>query len=137
MNLIRNQIQKFATLAIIAGVGLTCFGLWQMFEQRNVSANPELMDIASINSPGGLVYATVSGGTLDFANTFEYSIKRKRRTTMVKTYFIPVMDNTSNKVTYILGTEQEPGDLSAVGPGYTGLLQNNSSIPNKLMDSYS
>jgi len=30
MNFIKNQIQKFATFAIIIGVGVSCIGLWQI-----------------------------------------------------------------------------------------------------------
>ena len=138
MNFIKNQIQKFATLAIIIGVGVSCIGLWQMFSERNVASEPEIMDVANLNNPsGGLVYATVTGGTADLTNTFEYSIKRKKRTTLVKTYFVPVVDSASNNVAYILGTDQEPGYLGAANGRHTGLLQNNSSLPNKLKDSYS
>ena len=70
MNFIKNRIQKFATFAIIIGVDVSCVGLWQMFSERNVASEPEIMDVENLNNPGGdLVYATVTGGTADLTNT--------------------------------------------------------------------
>ena len=110
MNFIKNQIVKIANLVIIAGIGLTAVGLWTMFEERNVSSEPKIMDLASLESQGDdMVYATVNGGTPDMAQVFEYSVKtRKRKTTLLTKYFVPVIDTTDNSVAYILETATNP-----------------------------
>jgi len=136
-NFISNQISKFATLAIIFGLLLTCVGLWQTFKERNVGSEPQILESADLNGMGDeLLYATVSGGTIDLLNTYEYTVTRKRRSTaLIQEYFVPVTD-ASGSVQYILQTETEPGSLNASGNTHTGLLQSSSTIPGDLADTY-
>ena len=138
MNFIKNQIVQIANLAIIAGIGLTAVGLWTMFEERNVSSEPKIMDLASLESQGDdMVYATVNGGTPDMTQVFEYSVKtRKQKTTLLTKYFVPVIDTTDNSVAYILETATNPASLEISSAGFTGLLQNSSALPDDIAQAY-
>jgi len=121
-NFLRNQVIKVATLAILFGLLLAGYSLWQMFEKRNVASEPEVMNLAELQNPeDGLVYATINGGTLDLQNTFEYSIKKRRRAARVQNYFIPVKDAGSDSVKYVLQTKTDPGSLDeAYATAYPG-----------------
>ena len=138
MNFIKNQIMKIANLAIIAGLGLTAVGLWTMFEERSVSSEPAIMDLASLDNQGNdMAYATVSGGSLNMNQVYEYSLQtRKRKTTLSKMYFIPVTDPSDNSVAYILGTKTEPASLNLSSAGFTGLLQNSTELPGDISGAY-
>lgn len=138
MNFIKNQILKIANLAILAGLALAAFGLWSMFDERNISSEPTIMDLASLEGQGDdKVYATVSGGTPDMSKVFEYAVKtRKRKATLLKKYFIPVIDPTDNSVAYILETATAPASLDVSSAGITGLLQNSSALPNDIAEAY-
>jgi len=134
---LRNQVIKVATLAILFGLLLAGYSLWQMFEKRNVASEPEVMNLAELQNPeDGLVYATINGGTLDLQNTFEYSIKKRRRAARVQNYFIPVKDAGSDSVKYVLQTKTDPGSLDLSNSNFTGLLQKSSAMPDKLSEAY-
>ena len=137
MNFIKNQILKIANLAILAGLALAAFGLWSMFDERNISSEPTIINLASLEGQGDKVYATVSGGTPDMSKVFEYAVKtRKRKATLLKKYFIPVIDPTDNSVAYILETATAPASLDVSSAGITGLLQNSSALPNDIAEAY-
>ena len=131
MNFIKNQIAKLSMLALLIGLGITAVGLFTMFQERNVTSDPTAMQAADMPDPGSeLIYATVEGGTLDLANSFESQIKRKRRTLKTE-YFVPVLEN--GLVSYILQTDEDPGSITA--GSFTGLLKSSSDLPGELVNT--
>ena len=132
MNFIKNQIAKLSMLALLIGLGITAVGLFTMFQERNVTSDPTAMQAADMPDPGSeLIYATVEGGTLDLANSFESQIKRKRRTLKTE-YFVPVLEN--GLVSYVLQTDEDPGSITA--GSFTGLLKSSSDLPGELVNTY-
>ena len=133
----KNLVIKIATWALLAGLALTGLGLWDIYKERGVGTEAIQMSLDSVDgSAESLVYAQVSGGQLDITNTYEYGLSTKKAGAKVTSdFYTPVLNG--NSVAYILKTPVAPTlqEMSKVA-NYSGLLQNKSELPEKILTAY-
>lgn len=137
MNFIKNWIGSLAGAAMLFGLLFAGYGIWSIFDQRNVKSTPTTLEIAQLDHSGEIVYATVNGGSPDLANTYSYEIKRRKRSSgaLTTSYYVPVLDG--NQVAYIMETRVDPASINFSGTlSNTGLLQASSKLPQTLQDTY-
>ncbi len=127
---------KGANWILLIGLFLTCYGIYDAFNQRNVSATPQAVELASLaNYDGELSNVTISGGRLDVANTYEYT-REKRGKVRSRDFYAPVL-NADNQPVYIMQFEAEPTlEMAFKEAEYTGLLQPASALPDKILEAY-
>jgi hypothetical protein len=132
-------IVKLATWVFLAGLLFTGVGIWQIIKERNVSSTPEKMEIGGVADPRDqLIYASIHGGSVDFANTYEYSLTAtKKDVALSNDYYAPVVNRDTGKVVYIVKLPSEPtidqfGEIAS----YTGLLSNLDNLPEKLRNAF-
>jgi len=133
----KNLVIKISTWAIFLGLLFTGYGLWDIYEKKDVSTEAIKMKSESISdSDGSLVYVEISGGRLDVTNAYELSLSTKKTgTNLSSDFYIPVLNEDS--VAYILKTPLAPTlqELSSTA-NYSGLLQSKSELPEKILSSY-
>ncbi|GLQ32632.1 hypothetical protein [Litoribrevibacter albus] len=135
----RNLIIKISTWAFLAGLVFTGMGVWEIIKERNVSQTPSAIQSSDVNkTTEELAYATIQGGRLDLANTYEYSLQTKKSDVKLNSdYFIPVKDTETDAVIYVLKTSDEPSIEDVLKTAnFSGLLQNRSELPSKILDAY-
>ncbi len=130
----RNLIIKLATWAFLLGLVLSGYGVWEIYKQRNVSTTPEVMEIGGVADPQGqMVYASIQGGVVDYNNTYEYSLTTKNDVKLNTEYYVPVINEDTEKVVYILKLGSEPTIAQmALEANFTGLLSSSGEIPEDL-----
>lgn len=132
----RSLLLRGATWITLIGLALTGYGLYEAFSQRHLSAEPEVIDIGSLqNYDGALKYVTISGGVLDLENSFEYT-REKRGKVRSREFFAPVL-NLEGMPVYIIQTDIELDYKQKGGVlKYTGLLDVSSGLPSKISEAY-
>jgi hypothetical protein len=132
-------VVKLATWVFLAGLLFSGVGIWKIIEEWNVSSTPEEMAIDKVSDPQDqLIYASIHGGRVDFANTYEYSLTTKKKDVALTTdFYTPVVNTDTGKVVYILKLPSEPTITQlAEEASYTGLLSNLKNLPEKLQDAF-
>ena len=134
-----NKFKKLASYAFLAGLFFVGYGLWEIYQQRNINQEVVTVEIGELANTGNqLIYATVNGGTVDLANVYEYTIQsRKKKRQLGKTFYTPVIISSTGKVAYILDSEQMPSITDLIGTAhYTGLLRDGSEVPSGLREKF-
>ena len=133
----KNLVIKISTWAFLAGLLFTGFGLWDIYEEKDVSTEAIQIKSESIDgSNGSLVYVEISGGRLDVTNTYELSLSTKKSDAkLTSNFYTPVLNGGS--VAYILKSPLAPTlqEISSTA-NYSGLLQSKSELPEKILASY-
>ncbi|MBL4909295.1 MAG: hypothetical protein JKX78_04595 [Alteromonadaceae bacterium] len=135
----KNLVIKIATWAFMIGLLFTGFGLWDIYKERNVNSEAIVMEFNTISDPNGsLIYAEISGGQLDIANTYELSLSTKKSDAkLTSDFYTPVINNENSTVAYILKSALEPTIQEMVKKAeYKGLLQSKSELPKKILAAY-
>jgi hypothetical protein len=136
---VKKIIIKIVTLMLlIGGVGLG-YGVWDIIKKSGVNKEVKSFGIEDIQSfNGDLLYARINGGRLDISNTYEYSVSTRRTDVKLSSaYFTPVVNGKNSQVAYIIKTDIQPTASDMLVPAdYSGLLQSESELPNKIRKAF-
>lgn len=129
-------LRKLSTYAIVIGLVFIGVSGWNIFKERNVNTKPRAMALSDVGPiVAGLSYVTLTGGRIDLANTYSYTLQhRKSKATLGTKYYTPVVDGQDGgKVVYIVESSEEPSleDLLKEA-SYAGLLQSSDNLPESL-----
>lgn len=132
-------ILKIANTAILFGLLLTGYGLWDIYKERNVGLEASDIAISSLPTASDTIqYAHVSGGQIDPENVYEYTLSTKKSDVKLSSdFYMPVIADDEGTPGYILKLKDEPDVKQLLTTAdYTGLLQSRSELPSKLLTAY-
>lgn len=136
--MIRSWLLKISFYAIVGGLFLSGWGLYESYLKRNVDSEVTAFSTEQLSTlEQDFFYAEVSGGVPDFDNTYQMSITKRKGNRELSSYvFTPILDSETGKLSYI--HKSSAGlDPSAVIEGkivQDGLLEPASEVDSQLAE---
>lgn len=135
----RGILSSISTYAILGGLLMSFFGVKEVYQRRNVSAEPQTVMLEDIAlNKGEVSFASISGGFLDLDNAYEYQYESKGGSNLGNAdVYIPVVNEQGDYKYTIKIKDDENLETTLEKEIYTGLLEPGSEMPSDLQDTYS
>ncbi|MCK0165658.1 hypothetical protein [Marinobacter sp. S6332] len=129
---------KISFYAIIGGILISGWGLYQTYLKRNVGSEITALTTKQLDTlEQEFIYAEVTGGVPDFNNSYKISLTRKGKRELSSYIFTPILNPSTGKLSYI-HKSNDGLDPSAVVQGaidQKGLLEPASEVDSKLVEA--
>lgn len=134
----RGILSTISTYAILGGLLMSFFGAKEVYERRNVNAEPQLMQLQNVAlTEGEVSFVSIAGGFLDLENAYEYQMESKSGSKLGNAdVYIPVVTD-EGAYKYTLKIEDDENIETALDQeNYVGLLESGSEMPGDLIETY-